>query len=90
MDSQPVGGDVVEAMCKQNSKGEEKGKVGQQASGNRFRIVRGQPSGKKPPRVAKYNVYGYDSLGVKWLGYGCSTQTTPNLVYRCWSLGVDG
>jgi hypothetical protein len=31
-----VGGDVSEEMCKRNSEGEEKGKVRQQAIGDRF------------------------------------------------------
>jgi len=41
-----VGGDGFEEMCKQNLRGEEKGKVRQQATGDGFGRVRGH-KGKK-------------------------------------------
>jgi len=46
MDSPAVGGDVSETMCKRNSKGEEKQKVRQQATGDGFRKVRRQKGQK--------------------------------------------
>ena len=49
-----------------------------------------QRGDKSPPRVAKYNVHGYDSLGVEWQGYGYSPQTTPSIIDRCEALGGVG
>jgi hypothetical protein len=82
-----MGGDVFEEMCKRNVGGEQKRKARQQATGDVFRQLRAQQRKKLPPRVAKYNVHGCDSLGVEWQGYGRSPQTTPSLVYRCEALG---
>jgi len=82
-----MGGDVFGQMRKQNLGGVEKQKARQQVTSDRFGRVREQKGDKQPPRVAKYNVYGCNSLGVKWQGYGSRPQTTPSLIHRCEALG---
>jgi len=80
----------LKKCASENSGGEEKGKARQQVTGDEFGRARGQKGEEKPPRVAKYNVHGYDSLGVEWQGYGSSPQTTASLVHRCEALGGVG
>jgi hypothetical protein len=82
MDQPAVGGDVFAAMCNQYSSSEEKVKQMEQATGDGVGSARNQPGVKYPPRVGKFNVHGYDDLGVKQQAYGCSAQTTPSLVHR--------
>ena len=66
------------------------GNARQQATGDGSGRVRRQKGVNLPPRVAKYNIHGYDSLGVEWQAYGSSPQTTPSLIYRCEALGGIG
>ena len=90
MDSPAVGGEDFEAMCKRDSRGEEKWKVKQQATANGFGRARRQKAEKSPSRDAKYDAHSNDSVCVEWQGYGSCPQTTPSLVYRCEALGGVG
>jgi len=85
-----MGGDGFKEMCKQNLRGEEKGKARKQATSDGFGRERRQKGETYPPGVAKFNYHGYDSLGVEWQPYGSSLQTTPRLIYRCEALDGIG
>jgi len=80
MVSTAVGWDIFEEMCKWILEGEEKSRVTQQATSDRFGRAHSQDSKKYPPRVANFNIPGRDLLGVKKQRYGSSPQTTPCLI----------
>jgi len=79
--------DILYKLCKPNSWGEENRKARQHVTGNAYGPACRQQGKKKPPRVAKYNVLGHDSLGVKWEQWYYIPQTTPSLIFRCEALG---
>jgi hypothetical protein len=79
-------GDVSEEMCLRNLRGVQTGKARQQETGDGLGRARKQWCEKQPPRVAKNNVHGCDSLGVEWQAYGSSPQTTPSFIYWCEAL----
>jgi hypothetical protein len=45
--------------------------------------VRDKKGEKYPPGVAKYNVSGWDLLGIELQQVSFGPQMTPSIVYRC-------
>jgi hypothetical protein len=83
VDSLGGGFNDFEEMSMRSSRGEQIGKSRHQATSNGFGRPCRQKGGKYPPRVAKYNVHGYDLLGVKWQGFCSSPQTIYPDVRHC-------
>jgi len=79
---------VREDMCMHGSGGDDEGKARHHATSDRFARAP-MPQGKRyPPRVAKYNFQGCDTLGAKVWQWPDIWQATVSRIHRYRALGA--